>query len=65
MNYELPSPAPERSSVRGRRQKIVARLDKLSQMIASLLQVQAETAIDLKQLEQSILLEAFGEDLVK
>mgnify|MGYP001569244713 CR=1 FL=1 len=56
----LPSPAPERGSVRGKRQKIVAYLDKLSEKVQKLRQVQAETAADLSALRQSLLQQAFG-----
>ena len=69
MNYELPSPAPEQSSVRGRRQKIVAparrslgaggRLDSLSEKIGKIQNFQSATQNDFVTLEQSILSKAF------
>ena len=40
--------------------KIVARLDSLSEKIKNLRQAQAETAEDLKSLEQSVLHQAFS-----
>lgn len=54
MKFKIPLPPPDEQK------KIVARLDKLSQLVEGLRQAQARTLSDLVALEQSVLHQAFN-----